>query len=65
MTAPAVDRVVVVHGPAEPLLTYILELVGLAVAREIGEVTVWAPNPPATSVGVALSSPPPPLKESS
>lgn len=39
-----VNRVVVVHGPADPMLTYTLDLVGLDVVDEIGDVTVWAPR---------------------
>lgn len=44
MTAAAVNRVVVVHGPADPMLTYTLDLVGLEVVEEMGDVTVWAPR---------------------
>lgn len=43
-TATEVNRVVVVHGPADPMLTYTLDVVGLEVVQEIGDVTIWAPR---------------------
>ena len=39
-----VSRVVVVHGPAEPILTATLCLVGLCPVFKTDEVTVWAPD---------------------
>ena len=39
-----VRRVVVVHGPADPMLTYTLDLVGLDVVQEMGDITIWAPR---------------------
>ncbi len=39
-----IDRVVVVHGPADPMLTYILGDLGLAIIAEIGDITLWAPR---------------------
>jgi len=44
MRPPEVNRVVVVHGPADPILTYTLDVVGLEVVQEVGDVTVWAPR---------------------
>ena len=40
-----VRRLVVVHGSPDPLLTYTLGAVGLSVILEIGEVTIWSPDP--------------------
>ena len=40
-----VQRVVVVHGSPDPLLTYRLGAVGLSLMLEIGHVTIWAPDP--------------------
>ncbi|HUJ64357.1 MAG TPA: hypothetical protein VLX59_02400 [Acidimicrobiales bacterium] len=37
-----VDRIVVVHGPADPILTHILTDLGRSVANETGDITVWA-----------------------
>jgi hypothetical protein len=39
-----VDRIVVVHGPADPILTYILGDLGLSVINETGDITIWAPR---------------------
>ena len=39
------QRVVVVHGSPDPLLTYTLGAVGLSVILELGDVTIWAPDP--------------------
>lgn len=39
------ERLVVVHGAADPILTYTLDLVGLEIVSEIGEITIWAPCP--------------------
>ena len=39
-----IDRIVIVHGPADPMLTYILGDLGLSVVAEISDTTVWAPR---------------------
>ena len=39
-----VERVVIVHGIADPILTYTLGAVGLSVILKVGDVTVWAPD---------------------
>jgi hypothetical protein len=48
-----VDRVVIVHGPADAATTAALSVAGLAVAATIGDTTIWAPSrmvtPAATS----------------
>ena len=54
MSAPEVNRVVVVHGPADPILTYTLDVVGLEVVKEVGDVTVWAPRQRLAAVGFEL-----------
>jgi excisionase family DNA binding protein len=42
MSSAEVDRVVVVHGRTDKQTTIALESVGLVVAVEIGDTTVWA-----------------------
>lgn len=51
-----VERVVVIHGPADPATTAVLTAAGLAVAARVGDTTIWtparlAPPDPSPSVG--------------
>jgi len=53
-TGGGINRVVVVHGIPDPILTYVLTEVGLTVLAEIGDVTSWVPDraDPALRTGV-------------
>ncbi len=42
-TSGRVDRVVVIHGPADPSTTAALTAVGFGVTACVGDTTVWAP----------------------
>jgi hypothetical protein len=54
-----VDRVVIVHGEPDPMLTCILDLIGLGIVEEIGDVTVWAPRYPNLPMGCLIPDRPP------
>lgn len=44
MTGPGTgQRLVVVHGPADPVLTSSLIYVGLQVIGQVDDITIWAP----------------------
>lgn len=44
LTSGSVDRVVIIHGPADPATAAALATAGLAVAAAIGDTTIWAPG---------------------
>lgn len=53
------NRVVVVHGAADPMLTYTLDLVGLEIIQEVDDVTVWAPRRRVEPAGFEVPYPTP------
>ena len=60
-TRAKVERVVVIHGPADPGTVTALTAVGLALATRLGDTEVWAPSgmveiQASTQVGAGLES---------